>query len=109
MKVLATFLAVALIAMSFAWVPETMAQQTQPSQPSAPAAQPPAGAGAAKEVSGAVKSVDVSKKSVTLQDGTTLMVADEAKLKDLKPGTMIKASYEDKGGQKTATSIEVVK
>ena len=95
MKVLAAFLTVGLLAMSFAWV--------------APAMAPPAEAAEMKEVQGAVKSVDVAKKTVTLQDGTTLMVADEAKLKDLKPGSMIKASYEDKAGQKMATSIEVVK
>lgn len=99
MKVLAALVAVAVLAMSFAWVPAAMAQQPQPAAP----------AMAKKEVSGAVKSVDAAKKTVTLQDGTTLMVADEAKLKDLKPGAMIKASYQDQGGQKMATSIEVVK
>ena len=94
MKVLAALLAVGLLAVSFAWVPETLAQQPKAEM---------------KEVQGAVKSVDVSKKMVTLQDGTTLMVADEVKLKELKPGSMIKASYEDRAGQKLATSIEVMK
>jgi Cu/Ag efflux protein CusF len=103
MKVLATLVAVAVVAMSFAWVPAAMAQQQQPAAPA------PAPAMDKKEVSGAVKSVDAAKKTVTLQDGTTLMVADEAQLKDLKPGAMIKASYQDQGGQKRATSIEVVK
>jgi Cu/Ag efflux protein CusF len=101
MKVLATLVAVAVLAMSFAWVPVALAQQQQPA-PAAPKMDK-------KEVSGAVKSVDAAKKTVTLQDGTTLMVADEAQLKDLKPGAMIKASYQDQGGQKRATSIEVVK
>jgi Cu/Ag efflux protein CusF len=98
MKVLATIVAVAVLAMSFAWVPVAMAQQ-----PAAPTK------AEKQEVQGAVKSVDAAKKTVTLQDGTTLIVADEAKLKDLKPGAMIKASYQDQGGQKMATSIEVVK
>jgi Cu/Ag efflux protein CusF len=102
MKVLATLVAVAVLAMSFAWVPAAMAQQ-QPQAPAAPAMKDK------QEVQGAVKSVDAAKKTVTLQDGTTLIVADEAKLKDLKPGAMIKASYQDQGGQKMATSIEVVK
>jgi Cu/Ag efflux protein CusF len=97
MKVLATFVAVAVFAMSFAWVPAAMAQQQQPA-PAAPKMDK-------KQVSGAVKSVDAAKKTVTLQDGTTLMVADEAKLKELKPGAMIKASVQE--GR--ATSIEVVK
>ncbi|HEY7648952.1 MAG TPA: DUF1344 domain-containing protein [Methylomirabilota bacterium] len=102
MKVLAALVAVAVLAMSFAWVPAAVAQQQQ-QQPSAPAKMDK------HEVQGAVKSVDAAKKTVTLQDGTTLMVADAAKLKDLKPGSMIKASYEDRSGQKMATSIEVVK
>jgi Cu/Ag efflux protein CusF len=101
MKVLGILVAVAVLAMSFAWVPAAMAQQ-QPQAPAAPAMKDK------QEVQGAVKSVDAAK-TVTLQDGTTLMVADEAKLKDLKPGAMIKASYQDQGGQKMATSIEVVK
>jgi Cu/Ag efflux protein CusF len=103
MKVLAALVAVAVLAMSFAWVPAAVAQQQQQQQPSAPAKMDK------HEVQGAVKSVDAAKKTVTLQDGTTLMVADAAKLKDLKPGSMIKASYEDRSGQKMATSIEVVK
>jgi Cu/Ag efflux protein CusF len=70
---------------------------------------PDASMGAAKQVTGAVKSVDQAKKTVTLDDGTSLMVSDEAKLKELKPGTMIKASYSEKGGQKVANSIEVMK
>ena len=63
----------------------------------------------AKQVQGAVKSVDPAKKMVTLEDGTMLMVSDAAKLKELKPGTKIKASYDEKGGQKVTTSIEVMK
>jgi Cu/Ag efflux protein CusF len=63
----------------------------------------------AKQVQGAVKSVDPAKKMVTLEDGTMLMVSDNAKLKELKPGTKIKASYDEKGGQKVTTSIEVMK
>jgi Cu/Ag efflux protein CusF len=105
MKVLATLVAVAVLAMSFAWVPVALAQQQPAQQQPAPAAPKMD----KKEVSGAVKSVDAAKKTVTLQDGTTLMVADAATLKDLKPGAMIKASYQDQGGQKVATSIDVIK
>jgi Cu/Ag efflux protein CusF len=53
--------------------------------------------------------VDPAKKTVTLEDGTTLMVSDASKLKNIKPGAMIKASYSEKGGQKVASSIEVEK
>lgn len=73
------------------WAPDTVAQAQ------------------AKEVQGAVKSVDAAKKVVTLEDGTMLMVSDAAQLKELKPGTKIKASYDEKGGQKVTTHIEVMK
>ncbi|MGH7311692.1 MAG: DUF1344 domain-containing protein [Candidatus Rokuibacteriota bacterium] len=62
-----------------------------------------------KQVEGAVKTVDPAKKMVTLEDGTMLMVSDAGKLKELKPGTKIKASYDEKGGQKVTTSIQVMK
>lgn len=91
---------VAFLVGSFAWMPEP----AQAQKPKAGAA-----AGAQKQVSGEVKSVDPAKKTVTLEDGTTLMVSDASKLKNIKPGAMIKASYSEKGGQKVASSIEVEK
>ena len=90
MRVLLALLAAGLLAAAPMW--ETVAQAQQP-----------------KQVQGEVKSVDPDKKMVTLQDGTSLMVSDDAKLKELKPGTKIKASYDEKGGQKVTTSIEVMK
>jgi hypothetical protein len=111
MKVLAALFAVGLLAMIVAWVPEAPAQQQQPKAPAAapPTVRPPAGAADTKQVQGAVKSVDVTKRIVTLQDGTTLMVTDDKKLIELRPGTMIKASVRGSGPRMTATSIEVVK
>jgi Cu/Ag efflux protein CusF len=96
MRVLLVLLIAALVAVS-----PTLVQAQQP-KPDAPM-------GAAKQVTGAVKSVDQAKKMVTLEDGTSLMVSDAAQLKDIKPGAMVKASYSEKGGQKMATSIEVMK
>ena len=93
MRVLVALLTAGLLAASpVLWATDTVAQAPQP-----------------KEVQGQVKSVDPAKKMVTLDDGTMLMVSDDAKLKELKPGTKIKASYDEKGGQKVTTSIEVVK
>jgi len=91
MRVFLALLTAGLLATSpVLWASETAAQQP-------------------KQVQGEVKSVDPAKKMVTLNDGTMLMVSDDAKLKELKPGTKIKASYDEKGGQKVTTSIEVVK
>jgi Cu/Ag efflux protein CusF len=83
-------LIVGLLGAPLAWAPEPVLAQ----------------AGAEKSVEGKVKSVDAAAKTVTLEDGTTLMVADAGKLKDIKAGDMVKASYSEQGGQKTAKSIE---
>ena len=110
MKAFVAVLTAAVLVASAAWMSDTLAQAQQ--QPKAPAGTPapaPGGAEKAKEIEGKVKGVDAAKKMVTLEDGTTLMVADAAQLKDLKPGTMIKASYEESGGQKIAKSLEVKK
>jgi hypothetical protein len=46
---------------------------------------------------------------VTLEDGMQLMIPPTVQVarEDLKPGADVQASYEDKGGQKVVTSIEV--
>lgn len=90
MRILLALLAAGLLAAAPMW--EMVAQAQQP-----------------KQVQGEVKSVDPEKKMVTLEDGTTLMVSDDATLKELQPGIKIKASYDEKGGQKITTSIEVMK
>jgi Cu/Ag efflux protein CusF len=63
----------------------------------------------AAEVTGTVQAVDPAGKSVTLDNGTTLMIPATAKVdrKALAPGAEVKASYEEKGGQKVASSIQV--
>ena len=115
MKAFAAVLTAALLLASAAWAPETSAQ-TQPPKapatgaPAAPATTPSTPAPSmAKEIEGKVKSVDMAKKTILLEDGTSLMVKDEAELKDVKPGSMIKASYSEQGGQKVATSVDVKK
>jgi len=62
----------------------------------------------AKAIHGAIKSVDPSKKSITLDDGTKLMIpaSAAADAETLKPGTRISAKYEEKGGQKVVTSLQ---
>ncbi len=64
---------------------------------------------AKKEVEGKITSMDPSGKSVTLEDGTKLSIPSSLKVArgSLKKGAMVKATYEEKGGQKVATMIQV--
>jgi hypothetical protein len=64
----------------------------------------------AADVQGKIKSVDSSGKMVTLDDGTQLMIPPTLTVekKALKPGANVKASYEEKDGQKVATSFMVM-
>lgn len=63
----------------------------------------------AADVQGKVKTVDQDGKAVTLEDGTKLMIPATAKVDKnaLKPGASVKASFEEKDGQKVVTSIQV--
>jgi ABC-type phosphate transport system substrate-binding protein len=67
-------------------------------------------AGAA-EMSGKVQAVDPGGKSITLDNGATLMIPASAKVdkKALTPGTDVKVSYDEKGGQKMVNSLQVSK
>jgi len=64
----------------------------------------------AADVQGKIKSVDPSGKMVTLDDGTMLTIPPTLKVEKqaLKPGTNVKASYEEKGGEKVATAFMVM-
>ena len=64
----------------------------------------------AADVEGKIKSVDASGKMVTLDDGTKLTIPPTLTVekKALKPGANVKASYEEKGRQKVATSFMVM-
>ena len=64
----------------------------------------------AADVEGKIKTVDPSGKMVTLDDGTKLTIPPTLSVekKALQPGANVKASYEEKGGQKVATSFLVM-
>jgi Cu/Ag efflux protein CusF len=91
--VVASFLAVAVLA-ALALAPAASAQT-----------------GAAKTIEGKVMTVDPTGKSVTLDDGTRLMIPESVRFSkaDLKPGAAVKASYEEKDGQKILTNLQVTK
>lgn len=65
--------------------------------------------GWAADVQGKIKSVDRTGRMVMLEDVMQLMIPPTVQVarEDLKPGADVQASYEDKGGQKVVTSIEV--
>ena len=64
---------------------------------------------AAQSIEGKIKSVDPSGNTVTLVDGTTLVIHPDLKvLRDaLKKGATVKATYVEEGGQKVVNSIVV--
>lgn len=65
------------------------------------------GAAFAADVEGKIKSVDTTEKSFTLEDGTKVWVGESVSIEKIKEGSDVKASYEEKDGKKTATTVEV--
>ena len=63
----------------------------------------------AKEIRGKIKALDRAKKSVTLEDGTTLTIPKAVKVTPtaLQKGAMVTANYEVQDGQKVIISLEV--
>jgi hypothetical protein len=63
----------------------------------------------AEEVAGKVQAVDPAGKSITLDNGTTLMIPATAKVdkKALTPGAQVKASYDEKNGMKMVKTLQV--
>ena len=64
---------------------------------------------AAKEVEGKIKSLSRSVKSLTLEDGTKLVIPASIKVERgaLRLGAVVKVMCEEKDGQKVVTAIEV--
>jgi hypothetical protein len=78
-------------------------------QGQAPAPGAKAPAVAKSEVSGKIKSVDPAGRTVLLENGTRLMIPESVHVDTaaLKAGATVKASVEDKGGQKVVTAIQI--
>jgi Cu/Ag efflux protein CusF len=99
-----------VLAGSLAWVSGAAAQAPAPAPAQkAPGAIAPS-ATQAKELQGQIKSVDPTGK-LTLADGTQLMIPESVQVAraELKPGARVKVAYEEKGGQKVVTHLEVMK
>jgi uncharacterized protein DUF1344 len=68
-----------------------------------------AGVAGAAEIEGKIKSVDPTTRSITLENGTLLVIPTEAVVEDhrlLQPGAEIRASFEEKDGQKVVLKLE---
>ncbi len=61
----------------------------------------------ADEIQGKIKSVDPSERSILLENGTQLWVAEGLAMDTLKEGASVKASYEVRDGKNVTTVFEV--
>ena len=62
---------------------------------------------AAADVEGKIKTLDSTEKSFVLEDGTKVWLGDGVSMDNLKEGSDVKASYDEKDGRNVATSVEV--
>ncbi len=102
-RILLLILAAFLVAMPIGRVSDLQAQTQPGGAPGAP------GAGRTMEIEGKIKAVDPSGSKILLEDGTQLTIPPTVNVKReaLKEGAIVKASFEEKGGQKVVTSMEV--
>jgi hypothetical protein len=61
----------------------------------------------AGQIEGKVKSVDQSDRTVTLEDGTRIVLPDGMDLDQLREGAEVTVSYEEKDGKNEATNVQV--
>jgi len=66
-----------------------------------------AGLALAEEAAGKVQSVNSSDRSITLEDGTQLFLAEGVSIEGLREGASVKASFEERDGKKIVTGLEV--
>jgi len=91
-----------LVAMPVGWVGDVHAQATA-------GAQAPPAAGSMQQVEGKIKSLDPWGRMLTLEDGTELTIPPSINVGrgTLKEGAIVKASFEERSGQKVVTVLEV--
>ncbi len=65
------------------------------------------GIAAAEEISGKIRAVDMSERTFVLEDGTKLQLAEGLPTEGLKEGASVKASYQERDGQKVVTGMEI--
>ena len=65
------------------------------------------GMASAEEIQGKIKSLDTTARVFALEDGTQIWAAEGLSMGSLREGASVRASYEERDGNKVATSIEV--
>jgi len=61
----------------------------------------------AADIEGKIQQVDTSGRVIVLEDGTRLWAAEGLAMDNLKEGTKVKASYEERDGRNILTGIQV--
>ncbi len=92
-------LVVAVVAaVPIGWAVQVQAQGTSPAGPTA----------GAQQIEGKITALDAAKRMLTLDDGTRLTIPPSVQLlANVKEGAMVKASFEERAGQKVLTGLEV--
>jgi Cu/Ag efflux protein CusF len=62
----------------------------------------------AGEIEGKITAVDTDARMIQLDYNTDIAVAEGVPMDRLKEGANVKASYEERGGKKIATRVEVM-
>jgi len=65
-----------------------------------------AGAWAA-EVEGKIQTLDTSDRTIVLDNGTRVTVADGVAIENLREGSEVKVTFEERGGKNVATMVEI--
>lgn len=60
-----------------------------------------------EEILGKIQRVDPADRAFVLEDGTMLWLGEGLSISDLKEGTSVKASYEERDGKKVVTGLQV--
>jgi hypothetical protein len=61
----------------------------------------------AGDATGKIQAVDATERTIVLEDGTKLWIAEGLPIENLKEGAKVKASFEERDGKNVVTSIEV--
>jgi len=59
----------------------------------------------AADMEGKVQSVDTGERTMTLDNGTTVWLADSVAVDSIKEGAEVTVSYEERDGKPVATSV----
>jgi hypothetical protein len=61
----------------------------------------------AEEIEGKIQKMDPAERTIVLEDGTQLWVAEGVSMDNATEGKSVKASYEERDGKKVATTLDV--